>query len=355
MNNMMNMNLLLKTAFKRKRVLITGHTGFKGSWLALWLSKLGAEVFGYSLPPPTTPSHYSCARIHELLSGEVIADIRDRSALTSTIDNFNPHLIFHMAAQALVRPGYAHPIDTFDTNIMGSANILEVVRQSGAPRIVIMITSDKCYEQEAVSHPFFEGDRLGGDDPYSASKAAAEIVINAYRLSYFQPEKIIKHKVKIASVRAGNVIGGGDFATDRIIPDIVRSLSDNLPIWIRNPPSIRPWQHVLEPLSGYMLLGAKMMKTDDPALCSSWNFGPLEDQSLPVSELVNMFISRWNTGSWVDVSDLNAPHEAPCLRLSIRKAQENLGWEPRWDIRTTVEKTVDWYKEYLELPDSSMQ
>lgn len=333
--------------FKGKRILVTGHTGFKGSWLALWLTHLGAEVHGYSLPPNTEPNHYTAARIHDLLKSECLADIRDKEQLTKYVHDVQPDCIFHLAAQPLVRRSYAEPVETFDANVMGSIYLMDAVRTLGKPCVVIMITTDKCYQNVNQVWGYRECDPLGGHDPYSASKAAAEIAISSYRDSFFPKEG----NVRLASVRAGNVIGGGDWAEDRIIPDAVRAVTSGDVLEVRSPQAVRPWQHVLEPLSGYMLLAAKML-AGDADLVGAWNFGPLPVGAATVREITEEFYRVWGKGTVVYDPSLANLHEAAFLRLSSEKAMSVLGWRPRWDLPETLSKTAEWYQKYYAGEDA---
>jgi CDP-glucose 4,6-dehydratase len=343
-------------SYNGKKVLITGHTGFKGSWLSLWLSKLGAEVFGYSLPPDTTPNNYTLSSVRDSLSGEIIGDISDIKKVQAAVNEAEPDFIFHLAAQPLVRFSYDHPIQTFQTNVIGSLIMLDAVRSLGQPCIMVMATSDKCYENTGQIWGYRESDPLGGHDPYSASKAAAEIAISSFQRSFFPVDRIEQHGVQIATVRAGNVIGGGDWAADRIIPDAVRALSSQMCVQVRNPHAVRPWQHVLEPLSGYLTLGARMYETRDPALSSAWNFGPLSYDECPVSDLMDLFCSEWgDTSSWMHCKQTDAPHEAPVLRLAIDKTVQQLQWRPVWSIHEAVQRTAGWYREYYIGETESMQ
>jgi CDP-glucose 4,6-dehydratase len=334
-------------AFKNKRIFLTGHTGFKGSWLALWLHRLGASVYGYSLPPPTDPSNYALSGIRSLLCGETLADIRDREGLRRTLTGFKPDIVFHLAAQPLVRESYATPYETFDVNVMGTASLLDAVRELKQPCAVICITTDKCYENREQVWGYRECDPMGGHDPYSASKGAAEILIASYRRSFFAPSGLEAHGVQLASVRAGNVIGGGDWARDRIVTDMITALVAGRPVPVRNPHAIRPWQHVLEPLSGYLTLASAMLTKPDPQWCEGWNFGPVSGTELPVGKLVDSFVKAWGKGEWADQSSPGQPHEASILRLSIEKAGWDLGWRPRWTCDETVKQTARWYRTVL--------
>jgi len=341
--------MLLEDAFNGKSVLVTGHTGFKGSWLCLWLSKLGAKVHGYSLPPDTDPNHYTEARIHELLASECFGDICDKEGFAEYVREIRPDCIFHLAAQPIVRRSYQEPVETFEANVMGSIYLMDALRTLANPCAVVMITSDKCYHNTNQIWGYRECDPLGGHDPYSASKAAAEIVIASYRNSYFPPEKMGEHKIHLASVRAGNVIGGGDWAEDRIIPDAVRAVTTGTPLELRNPQAVRPWQHVLEPLSGYLLLAAKMMCEDHCGaipLESAWNFGPLPTGTTTVLEIIQEFYRVWGSGETKYDPALVQVPEAAILRLSSDKAMNLLGWKPIWSISETIERTASWYIDY---------
>ncbi len=336
--------IALPSVFENRRVFLTGHTGFKGSWLALWLHRLGAEVYGYSLPPPTEPSNYALANVRDVLRGETIGDIRDRQRLSATLSAFKPDVVFHLAAQPLVRDSYLKPFETFEVNVMGTASVLDAIRELRQPCAVVCITTDKCYENREQFDGYRETDPMGGHDPYSASKGAAEILIASYRRAFFPPAALMKHGVHLASARAGNVIGGGDWARDRIITDIVRELLAKQPVPIRNPHAIRPWQHVLEPLSGYLTLAASMLSRPDTLWSDAWNFGPAPDSEVPVSVLADTFISSWGSGSWTDASDPSQPHEALILKLCIEKAKTKLKWIPRWSLEETVRRTSLWYR-----------
>jgi CDP-glucose 4,6-dehydratase len=335
----------LRRAFSGKRVLLTGHTGFKGGWLLTWLEKLGAVVSGLSLPAEpkalfTTAELISCGAHHE-------GDIRSFEMVKKHVEGFRPEVVFHLAAQALVRRSYAEPLETLQSNVNGTAHVLEAIRKSERPCAVIVVSSDKCYENREWVFGYRENEAMGGYDPYSMSKGATELVTSAWRRSYFPPSKLSDHGVALASARAGNVIGGGDFAEDRIVPDAIRALDAGQPIEVRNPRSVRPWQHVLEPLGGYLLLGARLLGvgTSSPAeYCDGWNFGPRGHSARPVSALVDEIVKAWGSGSWIDRSDASARHEAALLRLSIDKAQAYLNWQPRWGFEETVARTVAWYK-----------
>jgi CDP-glucose 4,6-dehydratase len=350
----------LSDCYRNKRVLLTGHTGFKGAWLAEWLLSLGAEVHGYALEPATEPALFNQLGLASRLHHQV-GDIRHRELFREAILSFQPDFIFHLAAQPLVRYSYQEPLETYETNVMGTLNLLETLREldkkASHPIAVVVITTDKCYENREEKIAYHEEHPLGGHDPYSSSKAMAEIGVAAYRRSYFAKNATLKtgfqasidaanHSlVHLATARAGNVIGGGDWAHDRILPDAIRSLEKEEPILVRNPSSIRPWQHVLEPLSGYLILGA--MLSQDPQFAAAFNFGPPPEESYSVADLVNAVLRYW-PGSWRDVSLPHALHEAKNLNLSIKKAKALLGWHPVWNFEKTIEHTVDWYRAHRE-------
>lgn len=344
--------------FRGKRVLVTGHTGFKGSWLTLWLNILGAEVHGFSLPPNTNPSNYAAAHVADSLASECLGDICYRHLITDYIHEVKPDCIFHLAAQPLVRKSYAEPVSTFEANVMGSIYVMDAVRtlqkhcHVQKSCAVVMITSDKCYENTGKAEGYVESDAMGGHDPYSASKGCAELVISSYRRSFFPPEKVCDHHTSLASVRAGNVIGGGDWAEDRIIPDAVRAVTSSKAIEIRSPNAVRPWQHVLEPLSGYMLLAAKLM-SGDGVLADGWNFGPKENTTpTNVLSIIEKFYGIWGKGEVIyDPARANL-HEAAFLTLSSKKAESQLGWKQQWDLETTITRTAEWYKRYYAGEDA---
>ena len=332
--------------FAGKTVWISGHTGFKGSWLCLWLLRLGAKVHGFSLPPPTNPSLFEQLEIRDAIHHET-GDIRDAEAVRRSIQNASPDFVFHLAAQPLVRFSYEAPVETFSTNVMGAAHVLEALRPLAKTCAVVVVTSDKCYENREDGRALSETDPLGGRDPYSASKAACEIVAAAYRDSFFQ-----QSPVAIATARAGNVIGGGDWAADRLIPDCIRALSEGRPVVVRNPGSVRPWQHVIEPLGGYLRL-AQLLSSETPGrFTSAFNFGPDPASCLPVMDVVSKVLEYWPGTSHVD-SPTHAPAEAKLLRLCTDKAASVLGWRPVWDCDAAVERTVRWYQTASEKPETA--
>jgi CDP-glucose 4,6-dehydratase len=336
--------------FKGRSVFITGHTGFKGSWLALWLAKLGARVTGYALKPPTQPSNFDLSNVRGSLTAHHEADVRDLALLRSALERSAPEIVLHLAAQPLVLESYKNPRDTFEINVMGTANLLESIRQLQLPCSVVVVTSDKCYENREWLWGYRESDPMGGHDPYSASKGLTELLVSSYRRSFFQPGEISKQGVRLATARAGNVIGGGDWSPDHIIVDVIDALSKGRAIQVRSPKAIRPWQHVLESLSGYLTLASALHGSDAARYCDGWNFGPRVEDSIPVRDLVQLLIERWGAGSWIDASDPTRPHEAQNLRLSIEKAQLSLGWQPRWSVEEAVEHTVFWFRRYLDAP-----
>jgi CDP-glucose 4,6-dehydratase len=335
-----------QSAYKNKKVFLTGHTGFKGSWMSVWLDMLGAKVKGYALKPERI-SLYSQIQHHLKKHESVIADIRDKKKLQKEIFSFQPDFIFHFAAQPLVRESYKIPVETFEVNAIGTANVLQVIRNLKKKCVVVIVTTDKVYENFEKDYAYKESDKLGGYDPYSASKAAAEIITNSFRLSFFHPNSFTHHKKAIATARAGNVIGGGDYAEDRIIPDIFRSLSKSIVISIRNPKSIRPWQHILDPLQGYLTL-AERMYNQPQKLADSFNFGPELNDALTVEELTKLVIKNWKGAKFKVKKSENAPHEAGLLKLNIEKAKKELKWRPKWNAEQSIAKTMEWYKESLK-------
>lgn len=327
-------DLVSAETWRDRRVLVTGHTGFKGSWLALWLRELGAEVTGLALPP-SEPSLYSQARIGELVHS-IEGDIRDPKVVEAAVAEARPEVVFHLAAQPLVRLSYEQPVETFATNVQGTVHVLDACRRAADLKAIVCVTSDKCYENREWVWPYRETDPMGGHDPYSASKGAAELVIASYRRSYFQDGPLL------ASVRAGNVIGGGDWAADRLVPDIVRAILAGREVEIRSPGSIRPWQHVLEALGGYLMIAGRLMR-GERAIADGWNFGPADDDSQPVGWIVARMLAAWGQGH-ATTSQGTQPHEANLLRLDCSKARRELGWQATWRLQTTVEQIVDWHR-----------
>lgn len=330
-------------SYKGRTVLITGHTGFKGCWLALWLESLGAEVIGYSLDPPTDPSFFQATGLSDRIL-DIRGDILDRDKIFEVIKKSCPDYIFHLAAQPLVRFSYKHPLDTFNVNVMGTANILESIRLSHYPVTCLCVTSDKCYANRECNYAYRENDPLGGHDPYSASKGAAELVIASYRKSYFSSGR--EPRVSLSSARAGNIIGGGDWAEDRIVPDCVRALVKGNPVEIRNPHAVRPWQFVLDPLFGYLWLALKM-REEPEKYADAWNFGPDHSNVVDVQTLTEKIIRAWGSGtSKVLPQNESAPHEAGYLKLDCAKSMGRLEWKPVYTIDEAIQKTIGWYREY---------
>lgn len=332
-----------------KKVLLTGHTGFKGAWLCIWLQGLGARVTGYSLEPPTEPSLFVDAQVEGLLEKSHLADVRDIDALRSAMTEAAPEIVIHMAAQSLVRKSYQVPVETYDVNVMGTARVLEAVRGTSGVKAVINVTSDKCYENREWLWGYREGEPMGGNDPYSSSKGCSELVTSAYRESFFSAGSYGEHGVALASARAGNVIGGGDWAEDRLLPDCLRAVMAGRPIHIRNPGAIRPWQHVLEPLSGYMVLAQKLYE-GGPEYADAWNFGPNIDSERPVDYVVGRVIDMLGYRGY-EKQPGEHPHEAGYLRLDSSRARSLLGWKPRWGLDTAIEKVIEYMNAHLERQD----
>ena len=334
-----------------RSVLVTGHTGFKGGWLALWLNQLGARVHGFSLEPPTQPNLFEVARIGSLLASDVRADLADLSALKSAFASARPEIVFHLAAQPLVRDSYRDPRGTFATNVMGMAHVLEAARESEAVRALVLITTDKVYEnREDSAHAYRETDRLGGHDPYSASKAAAEIVAASYRSSFFSEHG--KGKALVATARAGNVIGGADWAAERLIPDCLRAFERGEPVVLRYPNALRPWQHVLEPLSGYLRLAERLVAKDGRRFATAWNFGPETAEDAPVGLVAQIIARLWGDDARVEhMPSTDNPHEAGFLRLDSSKARHELSWRPHWSLQQSLEKTVAWHRAWMKHAD----
>lgn len=340
------MDRLFVQTYKNKKVLITGHTGFKGGWLSVWLVESGAQVIGYSLEPPTDPSLFEAIGLQNRIT-HIIGDVRDEKRLTAVFNEYQPEFVFHLAAQPLVRFSYKEPKLTYETNIIGTVNVLECVRKTASVRVCVIVTSDKCYENKEWVFGYRETDPMGGYDPYSSSKGCAELVTAAYRNSFFNPIDCgTKHRVALSSARAGNVIGGGDWREDRIIPDCMKALSKGETIVIRNPMAVRPWQYVLEPLSGYLLLG-NLMDKDLAAYSDAWNFGPNPEGSLSVEQLVKIVIEQWGEGTFTKDS-LAHPHEVGLLRLDISKATMFLGWKPIYTIAEAIRRTISWYMQFYQ-------
>jgi CDP-glucose 4,6-dehydratase len=337
--------------WRGKRVFITGHTGFKGSWLSLWLQRLGVDLTGYALVPPTNPSLFDVANVESGMHS-VIADIRDSATLTKAMQEAEPDIVIHMAAQPLVRYSYQAPVETYATNVMGTVHLLEAIRQTNCVRAVVNVTSDKCYENKEWPWGYRENESMGGYDPYSNSKGCAELVTAAYRNSFFNPAKHHEHGVAIGSGRAGNVIGGGDWAVDRLIPDILRAIEIGQAVNIRSPRAIRPWQHVLEPLSGYLTLAEKLF-TDGPECGEGWNFGPADEDAKPVQWIVEQLATQWGDGAQWKLDNKPQPHEAHFLKLDCSKAKARLNWQPRWPLSTALANIVSWHKAWLD--GSNMQ
>lgn len=331
--------------WRGKRILLTGHTGFKGSWLSLWLQSMGAEVHGLALVPPTTPNLFTAARVAAGMV-DAVGDIRDYDTVRKTMDSFQPEIVLHMAAQPLVRLSYSEPVSTYATNVMGTVHVLEAARNVGSVRAIVNVTTDKCYENKEWVWGYREDEPMGGYDPYSNSKGCSELVTSAYRRSFFQ-----KNGIALASARAGNVIGGGDWAVDRLIPDILRAFEKNQPAIIRNPHAIRPWQHVLEPLSGYLLLAEWLFNESGQQYAEGWNFGPHDEDAWPVQKIVEHMVNAWdNKASWqLDAGD--HPHEASYLKLDISKAKARLNWTPSWSLGTALEKITYWHHAWLNRQD----
>lgn len=327
-----------------RKVLLTGHTGFKGGWLSLWLQSMGAQLRGIALSPPTTPALFHVAHIEQSMDS-CIADIRDASTIARLVKEFQPEILIHMAAQPLVRLSYQEPIDTYATNVMGTVHVLEAARRAGSVKAIVNVTTDKCYDNREWAWGYREDEPMGGHDPYSSSKGCAELVSNAYRKSF-----LVNDGIALATARAGNVIGGGDWALDRLIPDTLLALEKGQPVQIRNPNAIRPWQHVLEPLSGYLLLAEKLY-LDGQAFAEGWNFGPRDEDAKPVQWIVNRLCQDWGTGASWRLQPGDHPHEAHYLKLDISKAKQRLHWHPRWSLEQALELITGWHRAWLEGQD----
>ncbi len=327
--------------WRGRRVLVTGHTGFKGSWLSFWLQSLAAEVHGYALQPPTDPSLFVACDLVTGMASSTIADVRDEELVLQTLRRVRPEVVFHLAAQPLVRQSYASPVETYSVNVLGTVHLLEAVRRTPGVRAVVNVTTDKCYENREWPWGYRENEPMGGFDPYSSSKGCAELVTSAYRRSFFESSG-----TSVATARAGNVIGGGDWANDRLVPDIIRSLERREPVRVRNPRSIRPWQHVLEPLSGYLRLAEALHEADGHRFAEAWNFGPEDGDARPVQWVVERLVAEWGDGvSWV-LDESPQPHEATCLKLDCSKSRSLLGWLPRWRLSRAVAAVAEWHRTY---------
>jgi CDP-glucose 4,6-dehydratase len=336
---------LFGAVYAGKTALLTGHTGFKGSWLALWLEQLGCRVVGYSLPPPTEPSHIAALSLN---CHSVVGDVRDRPRLTAVVKECRPDVVFHLAAQPLVRRSYRDPVGTFETNVLGTVSVHEACRAADSVRAIVCVTSDKVYENREWVWGYRETDPVGGYDPYSCSKGCTELVTSCYRNSYFNlAEYGRSHQVLVATARAGNVIGGGDWAEDRLVPDLVRATTAGRPLILRNPRSVRPWQHVLEPLSGYLQLGQKLLE-GDARFAEAWNFGPNADGAVAVESVVRQFRAAWPRVRYEAQQEAGAPHEAGLLHLDCAKARSKMGWAPVWNWTDSVAVTADWYRQFYE-------
>jgi len=344
------MNTLFNGIFNNRKVLITGHTGFKGSWLSLLLHHLGADVYGYALEPPSNPSLFKEAAVDQLMTS-FIGDIRDFDHLLKVIQSVQPEFIIHMAAQPLVRESYKNPIDTYSTNVMGTVNLFEAIRQTPGVKAVVNVTTDKCYENREWHWGYRENEPMGGYDPYSNSKGCSELVTSSFRNSFFNAKEYSKHGVALASARAGNVIGGGDWAEDRLIPDFIRAITKGEKLFIRSPYAIRPWQHVLEPLTGYLTLVAKLF-TDGPVYAQAWNFGPDDSDVQNVEWITKNICDLWGEGATYAIDTNPQPHEANYLKLDCSKVKAELGWYPKWNIHTALKSIVEWNKAWLNNEDT---
>jgi CDP-glucose 4,6-dehydratase len=338
--------------WRGKQVLITGHTGFKGGWLSLWLQSMGVELHGLALDVPTTPNLFTVAQVVRGMASHTIGDIRDFATVQKAMQTTQPDIVIHMAAQPLVRLSYAEPVKTYATNVMGTVHVLESARHTASVKSIVVVTTDKCYENKEWTWGYREIDSIGGHDPYSNSKGCTELVTSAYRRSFLQGQGI-----EVATARAGNVIGGGDWAEDRLVPDILRAFALNQPVVIRNSHATRPWQHVLEPLSGYLML-AERLHTQGKAFAEGWNFGPADNDTRPVQWIVEKMVRGWGNGASWQQDGGSHPHEAAYLKLDISKAQSRLGWQPRWSLAVALQHVLDWHQAFLldtNMHDFSMQ
>lgn len=336
--------------WKGKSVFLTGHTGFKGGWLSLWLSSMDAKVTGYALAPNTDPNFFQVAKVEGALECSHIADIRDLEKLQKAMRNAQPEIVIHMAAQPLVRYSYANPVETYATNVMGTVYVLESIRTLDCVRAAVMVTTDKCYENKEWVWGYRENEPMGGYDPYSNSKGCAELVTSAYRQSFFAPEKYAQHRVAVASARAGNVIGGGDWSQDRLIPDAIKAFESNQPLAIRNPLATRPWQHVLEPLSGYLVL-AQALYQEGAQFNGGWNFGPRDEDARPVQEVVNLLIQNWDASASWRQDQKEQSHESHALKLDCSKAHQHLKWSAKWDLEMAISQITQWHKAFYQKSD----
>ena len=335
--------------WKGRRVWLTGHTGFKGGWLSVWLARMGANVHGYALPPTTVPSLFEVTKVEQLVT-HTVGDIRDERAVLASLTGARPEIVIHMAAQPLVRYGYENPLETYQTNVMGTANVLQAVRAVAGVRAVVVVTTDKCYLNREWHWGYREDEALGGFDPYSSSKACAELVTAAYRQSYFHEDKYVQHGVAVATARAGNVIGGGDWADDRLIPDMMRAIATQQPLRVRSPDAVRPWQHVLEPLRGYLMLAEKLA-LHGPQFEGAWNFGPSDEDAQTVRWIAEQLVTGWGNGASWSEDHLAHPHEAKYLKLDSSCAKARLGWQPRWRLERALAEIVTWYRAHLSGAD----
>lgn len=346
LENMGLIKMVDKSFWNNKRVYITGHTGFKGSWLSIWLHSLGAVVKGYALTPPTTPSLYEEAKVSNIIESE-IGDIRNLQQLNKSMVDFNPDILIHMAAQPLVRLSYLEPIETYEINVMGTAKVLEAARNCQHLKSIVSVTTDKCYENREWVWGYREDEPMGGFDPYSSSKGCAELVTSAYRRSF-----MVEKGIGLATARAGNVVGGGDWAADRLIPDILRAFENKEPVVVRNPMAVRPWQHVLEPLSGYLVLAQQLFEHPGD-YAEGWNFGPHDDDARPVDWILNHMVSKWPGSSW-ELDTNSHPHEAAFLKLDISKAKARLHWQPTWHLEKTLQNIITWHQAWLNNEDMQL-
>ena len=336
--------------WKNKKVFLTGHTGFKGSWLSLWLTSMGAKVTGYALPPDTQPNLHDVLNISQMIDCSFMADVRDLESLQKSMHEAEPDIVIHMAAQPLVRYSYANPVETYSTNVMGTVHVLEAARHIQSIRATVIVTTDKCYENKEWIWGYRESEPMGGNDPYSNSKGCAELVTAAYRNSFFSDAKYAEHRNAIATARAGNVIGGGDWSEDRLVPDAIKAFTNGKPLMIRNPLATRPWQHVLEPLSGYLVL-AQSLYIEGVKYAGGWNFGPSDEDTRAVKEVIELLSRGWGKNAIWQTHNAEAPHEAQLLKLDCSKAKAYLGWRPRWSVDESIAKILEWQFAYQSNKD----